>query len=396
MNSIINSCIKCGEALKWIPVLFIVSVLAWSYYAYVIQLCFFFIQNTVQLVFYFVIFHVILFMLAWSYWQTVFVPVGTVPKQFRLSSADMERLDQATTQEAHKQIFEELASNLPVLTRNPQSVRYCEKCVHIKPDRSHHCSICGVCVTKMDHHCPWVNNCVGFANYKFFILFLGYAFTFCVFIALSTLPFFMQFWRNELSGNGKFHILFLFFVSTMFSVSVVSLWGYHIYLVLHNRSTLEAYRAPIFRSGPDKDGFNLGKYNNFIEVFGDRKALWFIPVFTSLGDGVSFPSRQPAEPVASSPVNCQNSVDPCPPPPPPPPNPNPSPTTIVSVDTPQPIANMGDGIIFPQRHMDEDEDSLLGARQRWMEEGGPLEADNSGDVTSPYHTVNLDPLVQTV
>jgi len=57
---------------------------------------------------------------------------------------------------------------------------------------------------------------------------------------------------------------------------------------------------------------------------------------------------------------------------------------------------MGDGIIFPQRHMDEDEDSLLGARQRWMEEGGPLEADNSGDVTSPYHTVNLDPLVQTV
>ena len=43
--------------------------------------------------------------------------------QFRLSSADMERLDQATTQEAHKQIFEELASNLPVLTRNPQSGR---------------------------------------------------------------------------------------------------------------------------------------------------------------------------------------------------------------------------------------------------------------------------------
>ena len=108
--------------------------------------------------------------------------------------------------------------------------------------------------------------------------------------------------QNELSGNGKFHILFLFFVSTMFSISVVSLWGYHIYLVLHNRSTLgndtlhitimervstvlffsEAYRAPIFRSGPDKDGFNLGKYNNFVEVFGDRKALWFIPIFTRL------------------------------------------------------------------------------------------------------------------
>ena len=40
MNSVINSCIKCGHALKWIPVLFIVAVLAWSYYAYIIQLCF--------------------------------------------------------------------------------------------------------------------------------------------------------------------------------------------------------------------------------------------------------------------------------------------------------------------------------------------------------------------
>ena len=33
----------------------------------------------------------------------------------------------------------------------------CKRCAAFKPIRAHHCSICGRCVVKMDHHCPVPN-----------------------------------------------------------------------------------------------------------------------------------------------------------------------------------------------------------------------------------------------
>ena len=48
----------------------------------------------------------------------------------------------------------------------------CRTCLFQKPARSKHCSICKACVAKHDHHCVWVNNCLGRGNYGYFVALL--------------------------------------------------------------------------------------------------------------------------------------------------------------------------------------------------------------------------------
>lgn len=54
----------------------------------------------------------------------------------------------------------------------------CRTCQWPKPARSKHCPICKSCIERQDHHCIWINNCVGLHNYHYFVALL---------IAISTL-----------------------------------------------------------------------------------------------------------------------------------------------------------------------------------------------------------------
>ena len=69
---------------------------------------------------------------------------------------------------------------------------FCKHCNCIKPPRTHHCRILGKCVYNMDHYCPWMCNCIGYFNYRFFVLFLLYMFLGCFYCVLLTARAFLE------------------------------------------------------------------------------------------------------------------------------------------------------------------------------------------------------------
>ncbi|KAK1377081.1 S-acyltransferase [Heracleum sosnowskyi] len=280
------------RGLGSIMILLVLGVVGVSYYAVV--LCNYFpalinggLDSLVALVV-LLLFHLLLVMLLWSYFSVVFMDPGGVPPNWKpVVDEENGEADLLAGSE-----FSQLAGEPTNL-----GVRYCRKCNQLKPPRCHHCSVCGRCILKMDHHCVWVVNCVGALNYKYFLLFLFYTFLETTLVTLSLLPHFIMFFSDdEIPGSpSSLATTFLAFVLNLaFALSVFGFLIMHISLVAGNTTTIEAYE----KKTTPKWRFDLGRKKNFEQVFGMDKHYWFIPTYSEEDvrrmpalQGLEYPSK---------------------------------------------------------------------------------------------------------
>jgi palmitoyltransferase len=115
-------CLWVAIAIKWLPVAFIAGVIGWSYYAFVVALCVFTIQSIGEKVILLIIYHVILSLFVSSYFKTIFSPLSVTPTKWKLSSAMVEKLNKAKSEQEWKSLLElfVVEMELPVVQRSVQ------------------------------------------------------------------------------------------------------------------------------------------------------------------------------------------------------------------------------------------------------------------------------------
>ncbi|KAE8725089.1 putative protein S-acyltransferase 16 [Hibiscus syriacus] len=183
------------------------------------------------------------------------------------------------------------------IKRKGGDLRYCQKCSHFKPPRAHHCRVCKTCVLRMDHHCIWINNCVGHSNYKVFFVFVVYTVIACIYslvLLVGSLTNDSQ--RDEEQSADSLRIVYVIsgLLLVPLSMALSVLLGWHIYLILQNKTTIEYHEGVRATGLEDKLGnaykhpYDLGAYRNLVTVLGPRILCWICPTSKHIGNGLRF------------------------------------------------------------------------------------------------------------
>jgi len=202
-----------------------------------------------------------------------------------------------------------------LLEKSIEKTHICSTCQTYKPPRCHHCSRCNRCYLKYDHHCLFLDACIGFHNYKFFLQFLISNFLYVVFYTIVILLEFGMEKQHTTSITVNVIIFTVVAVGIIFVTFQTILVQFKTlpnnetfieFLVINEYLKGDHSHINVFQEGPitefsdSKDRkvlnpYNLGLRQNLKAVFGSSVLEWISPSFTSIGDGISFVKNTDSE-----------------------------------------------------------------------------------------------------
>ena len=165
---------------------------------------------------------------------------------------------------------------------------FCHTCQLPVPPRCWHCDACNVCILKRDHHCTFSGCCVGYANHRFFFMFLTYFFIASVYALYFNLFYILTRITFELGvilqiffpvmlmllGVRKAlnHVYMILLVLNVVGVLISGLLlRFHLHLVLRGSVSYEKNRYIT--------KYDCGVRRNIYNIFGNRWYLTWISPF---------------------------------------------------------------------------------------------------------------------
>merc|ERR1719446_116476 len=221
----------------------------------------------------------ITFMLAVCYVRSILEHPGEIPSGDPMWTYDHEGI---------KEPAQLQGINLQELKKSGER-RSCKWCGKYKPDRCHHCRVCRTCILKMDHHCPWIFNCVGHGNYKYFFLLLLYSVIDLHYIVWTMAPSVQRSMLTDTPVTVMFFLLFGETLASFLCFLLTAFWAFHIWLTLRAMTTIEFCEKSL-PSKPSEAGssgyrssYDQGAGRNLTSVLGSNPLMMLLPITPSPG-----------------------------------------------------------------------------------------------------------------
>uniref|UniRef100_A0A5K4F1T2 Palmitoyltransferase n=2 Tax=Schistosoma mansoni TaxID=6183 RepID=A0A5K4F1T2_SCHMA len=237
---------------------------------------------------YVVVFYLVLPVLKNSFWAILNTICFNIVASLLLFSHICAAVTDPGLIPLHQYTANQLAS-----VQKPDGWTTCNKCGIHRPPRAHHCRICRRCVRRMDHHCPWINNCVGECNQKYFIQFLIYVGILCVYALILVLI-----CRAMISAGLKedvsnadvvvvAHTIILVAISCLFGLFILAILSDQYKSIVEDTTAVEAWLSGnIPHSSSDTEAYPDGSGNDGVVGGGFRRKLSKLTLFREVfGNG---------------------------------------------------------------------------------------------------------------